>query len=140
MNFSGKAGRVQISYAAQQSDAGGTIQVRLDALDGPVIAELDAPVTGSNWSNYVTIEGILKEYVEGVYDVYLCFSGPKSYVANVDWFQFAPPAADVPVTNIEVLKDGRVINDQTIKVYTNASDPDHSVTLTTQVTPENARP
>ena len=89
VNFSGKAGLVQIRYAAQERDAGGTIQVRLDALDGPVIAELEAPVTGSNWNNYVTIKGILKEYVEGVYDVYLCFSGSKSYVANVDWFQFA---------------------------------------------------
>ena len=101
VNFSGKAGLVQIRYAAQESDAGGTIQVRLDALDGPVIAELDAPATGSDWSNYVTIEGILKEYVEGVYDVYLCFSGPKSHVANVDWFQFAQ-ADMVPVTGVKL--------------------------------------
>lgn len=103
VNFSGKAGRVEIRYAAQESDAGGTIQVLLDALDGPEIAKLEAPPTGSNWSKYVTIEGTLEEPVEGVYDVYLYFSGPKAYVANVDWFWFAEAPDDkVPVTGVKL--------------------------------------
>ena len=65
-------------------------------------------------------------------------NGGSVSIWEVELFGTKPGGVANPVTGIKVLKDGEVINNGTIKLYTNANHADHSVKLTTQVEPENA--
>lgn len=67
---------------------GGMIEVRMDAPDGPVVAELNVPGTGG-WENWTYLETPAKIEVPGVHDIYLMFKGRKGpKLFNFDYWQF----------------------------------------------------
>lgn len=67
---------------------GGTLEVHMDAPDGPLVAELKAPATGS-WENFAYVETPALMEVPGVHDIYFVFKGRKGpKLMNFDWWQF----------------------------------------------------
>ncbi|MCG9792834.1 carbohydrate-binding protein [Flavobacterium algicola] len=67
---------------------GGSIEVRLDNLNGTVIATL--PVTNrGGWQNWGTDSITIQNQVEGVHDIYFVFKSARSgSIFNVNWFSF----------------------------------------------------
>lgn len=67
---------------------GGLIEVRMDSLDGPVIATLDVPGTGG-WENWQYLEAPAQIEVPGVHDIYFLFKGRKGpKLFNIDYWTF----------------------------------------------------
>lgn len=67
---------------------GGTMEVRMDSIEGPLVAELKVPGTGG-WENWKYIETEAKMKVAGVHDIYLVFKGRKGpKLFNFDYWQF----------------------------------------------------
>ncbi len=79
--------------AASNSSAGSSInkiiEVRLDALTGPIIATLTIPKTG-NWNTYTLVSSNISG-ISGVHHLYFRFtvSGGSftSFLYNIDWFK-----------------------------------------------------
>lgn len=70
---------------------GGSIEVKLDSLDGPTAGVIEVPALGS-WDNWVDIASIMDDSkAVGVHDVYLIFHGAdgSDYPCNLDWFTFS---------------------------------------------------
>ncbi|MCI9532133.1 MAG: carbohydrate-binding protein [Lachnospiraceae bacterium] len=95
VKFGGPISSFEICYAGQERDAGGYVEVYVDEKDNPdkKILTIETPTTGSDWSNYVTVDtkDVNSDLVTpGCHDVYLVFKNNtnKAYVANVDWFRF----------------------------------------------------
>ena len=68
--------------------SGGSIEVRLDSLDGPVIAEVEMPNTGG-WQVWETVSVPIDSVDDGYYEVYLVFYTSQKYVGNINWLQFS---------------------------------------------------
>lgn len=67
---------------------GGTLEVRMDSPEGPLVAELKAPATGS-WENFAYVETPALLEVPGVHDIYFVFKGRKGpKLMNFDFWQF----------------------------------------------------
>ncbi len=62
---------------------GDTVEVRLDAPNGELIAQF-APSTGA-WGTYKTFNASLSSALSGTHDLYIVFVGGAS---NVNWFKF----------------------------------------------------
>lgn len=90
---------------ASSARAGGVIEFRVDAPDGPLVAEADVTSTGG-WANFeaFAIEPT-SDFSDGtvflgVRDLYLVFRGGGGYLFDVDAFAFT--SADVPATGVEI--------------------------------------
>ena len=68
-------------------NAGGSIEFRVDAVDGDLLGTMDIPATG-DWQNWET-DSINIQSVTGTHDVYLIFKGGDSYLYNLNWFGFS---------------------------------------------------
>lgn len=68
--------------ARVRSDAGGVIQVRLDAVDGPLIAEMKIP-KAKEWG---TVEARMKAFRPGVHHIFV--SQKKGDDIGIDWISF----------------------------------------------------
>ncbi|MDW7691179.1 carbohydrate-binding protein [Flammeovirgaceae bacterium SG7u.111] len=85
------------------------VEVRLDAVDGPLVGKVYAANTGA-WQTYETTSGYMLD-VTGIYDVYLVYQTKESpNVCNINWFQFSDvfvkPPTD-PYTRFEAeINDG----------------------------------
>lgn len=66
---------------------GVSIEVRLDALDGAVLATVPVTNTGG-WQTWVT-EQVNIGLVDGRHDIYLIFKGGTGGILNVNWFGFS---------------------------------------------------
>ncbi|WP_313771831.1 carbohydrate-binding protein [Neobacillus niacini] len=69
---------------------GGTIEVKLDSLDGPTAGVIDIPANG-DWNKWFDVMANIDDTVAvGIHDVYLVFHGVdgKDYPCNLDWFTF----------------------------------------------------
>lgn len=67
---------------------GGQIEVRMDSLDGPVVATIDVPGTGG-WENWQYIEAPAQIEVPGIHDIYFLFKGRKGpKLFNIDYWTF----------------------------------------------------
>lgn len=67
---------------------GGTIEVRLDAVDGDLVASLDVPGTGG-WEEWRYIEVPALMEIPGVHDLYFVFKGRKGpKLFNFDYWNF----------------------------------------------------
>ena len=66
--------------------AGSSVEVRIDRVDGPVVATLKTQAT-VDFFNFTEQMAELTERPQGVHDVYLTFAGGKS-VCNIDWIKF----------------------------------------------------
>jgi len=79
------AGLGAVDMRVASAGSGGRIDVRIDAVDGPLIASVAVPVTGG-WQSWRTVSSPASA-VSGVHDVYLVFDGTTS-IGNVNWFRF----------------------------------------------------
>lgn len=88
INFgSGAAG---ITVHAAGGSQGGSIEIKLDSLDGPTAGVIDIPAIG-DWDKWVDIMATVdEEKATGIHDVYLVFHGNDGdYPFNIDWFSFS---------------------------------------------------
>lgn len=62
---------------------GGTIECRINAIDGPLIATATADGT-SGWSDYQFCVAEITQVIEGAHELYLLFKGGDGYLFNLD--------------------------------------------------------
>ncbi len=65
-----------------QSENGGTLQIRLDKADGPVIAEVKVP-KGKNWN---TVEAKVSKFQSGIHNLVAVLKDGNT--AEIDWVKF----------------------------------------------------
>lgn len=80
----GKGPKKFISGVA--SAGGGSIELRLDGIDGKLIGKCEIRNTG-DWQKWSTIICKVKK-VKGVHDLYLVFRGGEGKLFNFDWWSF----------------------------------------------------
>ncbi|SEN95985.1 carbohydrate-binding protein [Paenibacillus sp. OV219] len=85
------SGAAGITLHLTSGNQGGSVEVKLDSLDGPTAGVIDIPALGS-WQNWVDITSIIDDTkAVGIHDVYLIFHGTdgSDYPCNLDWFTFS---------------------------------------------------
>lgn len=83
--------------AVPAAEAGKQIEVRVDALAGPLLGVMTVQATGG-WDVYAT-QALALQPTSGLHDLYFRFRGGAG-VANIDWFRFAPVALGAPANTI----------------------------------------
>jgi hypothetical protein len=73
---------------AASATRGGSIELHLDAADGPTIGTCTVENTGA-WQNWETMSCPVKD-AAGVHDLYLVFNGGEGFLFNLDWWRFLP--------------------------------------------------
>ncbi|MEC0240984.1 carbohydrate-binding protein [Paenibacillus dokdonensis] len=84
------SGAAGLTVHASSGSQGGTIEVKLDSLNGPTAGVVDIPALDS-WDKWVDIVANIDDKAAvGVHDVYLIFHGANGsdYPCNLDWFTF----------------------------------------------------
>ncbi|CAH1193143.1 3',5'-cyclic adenosine monophosphate phosphodiesterase CpdA [Paenibacillus allorhizoplanae] len=109
---SGPNGAAEFStrISVKGSNAGGNIEVRLDSPTGTVAGTLAVTTTAAdNWNVFQTQSADLNN-VTGVHDVYLVLKVAvgKTYVANINWFQFSKTLTSIAITTPPTKKIYRV--------------------------------
>ncbi|MCM1489835.1 MAG: glycoside hydrolase family 43 protein [Muribaculum sp.] len=67
---------------------GGSLEVRMDSVEGPLVAKIDVPSTGG-WENWTYLETPALIEVPGVHDIYFVFKGRKGpKLFNFDYWKF----------------------------------------------------
>lgn len=99
---SGSNGATKFSarLSVKGSNAGGNIEVRLDSPTGTLAGTLAVTATATdNWNVYQTQSTDLVN-VTGVHDVYLVLkvAAGKTFVANINWFQFSKMLNSIAIT------------------------------------------
>jgi len=85
----GERGCATFSAAVSSRYHGGTIEIRLNGLEGELIGELRVPYTGE-WYHWVTPSVDVKK-VTGKQDLYLVFKGKEPHALfRFDFWQFTP--------------------------------------------------
>ena len=82
-------GKKEIVIRVASQTRGGSIEVRLESLHGPLAATLKVPPTGG-WQNWTNVSAPLHG-VTGEHKVFFKFSGNGLYLFNVEQFQLTPP-------------------------------------------------
>lgn len=72
---------------AGSATTGGTIDLRLDGLDGPLVGRCEVAPTGA-WSTWREFRCAVDGVPRGVHSLYLCFGGTKSRLMDVESFVF----------------------------------------------------
>jgi glucosylceramidase len=83
VDFGRRVTAVDVRVASAGS--GGTLEFRVDAPEGPVIATAALPVTGG-WQEWTTVTAPVAR-VSGRRDLYLVLHG-QGQIGNVNWFRF----------------------------------------------------
>lgn len=84
----GQASAKAIDVMAASALRGGQIEVRLDGLEGDLVATVEVPGTGG-WENWQIMQSPLTAEATGVHDLYFVFKGRKGpKLFNLDWWQF----------------------------------------------------
>ena len=76
-----------VEVTASSAGLGGTIEFRLDAVDGELISSVDVAITGG-WTNWETFSANITR-VSGTHDIYTVFTGGNSWLYNIDFFGFS---------------------------------------------------
>ena len=79
---SGVAG---VDVRVASGGTGGTLELRVDAVTGPLLGEIPIPITGG-WQSWVTVSGAASG-ATGVRTLFLVFRG-TTQIGNVNWFRF----------------------------------------------------
>ena len=79
-------GASAIEFRVASATEGGTIEIRLDRPDGPLIGTCKVENTGG-WQSWVT-QTAKVEKVTGRHDLYLKFTGGPGYLLNLNWWRF----------------------------------------------------
>ena len=78
---------ISFRLANKKADRG-TIEIRSDSANGPLLGQCSIPGTGS-WKNYQTVSCTLKNQ-PGTLNLYLVFHGGKKDLLHLNWFSFKP--------------------------------------------------
>lgn len=73
---------------ASDNKAGGSMEVHIDSLTGPIVAKMQIPYTGG-WLNWKPLSVPLTA-TAGDHEVYLRFSGGKERLFNIETFHLTP--------------------------------------------------
>jgi arabinoxylan arabinofuranohydrolase len=84
VNFSKSAKLFQANVAS--ASKGGTIEIRLDNVDGKLLGSCLVNSTGS-WNRWLT-KSCKVQQVKGVHDIYFVFKGTDGQLFNIDWWKF----------------------------------------------------
>lgn len=80
------SGAATFEARVASANSGGTIELRLDSPNGPLVGSLDVEGTGG-WQDWVTRTTSVSD-AAGVHDLYLVFTGGSGYLMNINWWQF----------------------------------------------------
>ena len=86
----GDTGLAGLTLSIATTNTGKKIDIRLDAVNGPVIGTLTTASTGGYQTYAIQTVSIAR--TTGTHDVYLVPTGSGSGFANIDWFSFGNPA------------------------------------------------
>ncbi|HEX3029725.1 MAG TPA: glycoside hydrolase N-terminal domain-containing protein [Clostridia bacterium] len=79
-------GAASFEARAASAASGGSIEIRLDSVTGPLVGT--CPVVGtSGWQTYNDVKCSVSG-VSGKHDLYLVFTGGSSYLLNLNWWKF----------------------------------------------------
>jgi predicted alpha-1,6-mannanase (GH76 family) len=84
-------GAAGVTVHVTSGNEGGTIEVKLDSLDGPTVGVIGVPALG-DWDNWVDIMSNIDDTkAVGIHDLYLVFHGTNEsdFPMNLDWFSFS---------------------------------------------------
>lgn len=104
IHFDRKTSKVKFSYSAKYSNAAGNIKMYVDDMTGTPVATIKTEATSTqeadDWKTYVDVETDV-EILQGDHKIYLVFEPDdgKTYVGNIDYFQFEYTPEDVEVKN-----------------------------------------
>jgi PKD repeat protein len=87
-----------VTYRVASGGAGGTIELRVDAPDGPLVATSPTIAATGGWQNFTDVTVDLPDALpQGTHTLYLVFRHPTStsYLFNLNWFRFAGKGAAV---------------------------------------------
>ncbi|GAA3523715.1 hypothetical protein GCM10022393_43220 [Aquimarina addita] len=76
-----------IEARVSSKNAGGNIQVRLGGISGTLIGTITVPSTNS-WNSWTTVSTDI-DFISGIHDVYLVFTGGSGYLFNLNWIEFS---------------------------------------------------
>jgi beta-glucosidase len=76
-----------LSARVASGGGAGTAELRLDAVNGPIIASLAMTPTGG-WTSWVTRTATVSSNATGRHRLYWVFTGPGGDFMNVSWFRF----------------------------------------------------
>ena len=79
------------AVSASSSSAGGVVEIRLDAPDGPLAGECEVQSTGG-WDAWQTFRCPVVG-ASGVHDLYLVYRGGSGYLMDINYFWFEPAGA-----------------------------------------------
>lgn len=68
--------------------AGGIIVLRVNSPTGTIVGTIPVPATGG-WNNYTTLSTKLNRIL-GTQTLYLCYTGRKGNLFNINWFEWTP--------------------------------------------------
>ena len=96
------------SFHARVASAtsGGSIELRLDSIDGPLIGTCLVAGT-EDWQTWTTAECDVSS-VKGVHDLYLKFKGGSGYLFNLNWWKFSGTTPNPSLTKGDLNGDGKV--------------------------------
>lgn len=86
-NMKGLSGKKAIAFMLSSISAGGTIEVRANSTDGPVLGKCRIPNTGS-WDTYQSVACPIVATADAK-DLYLCFKGKANDLCHLDSFSFS---------------------------------------------------
>src|SRR5690606_37941024 len=84
----------QLTFRVASAGSGGTIELRVDSVDGPVIGQVDVAPTGGP-RVFETVTAPVDD-PGGSHELFLVFTNDDadSYLFNVDWMRFENPLTD----------------------------------------------
>jgi predicted alpha-1,2-mannosidase len=122
---------IQVRYtgAADDGYTDAFVEVHADAADGPLVATVQTPPTGSNFSTYATASAEVTDVdaLMGAKKLYFVFggtvkSGLGQWVGNFDWFQF---------TSSEAAAEPLTLQPNAVTTTIPATDPAYNAGVTT---------
>ncbi len=80
-------GAQKFTASVASATSGGTLELRLDGVDGKLIGTCTVSGTGG-WQTWETVSCDITG-AEEEHDLYLVFKGESGYLYNIDWWEFS---------------------------------------------------
>ena len=84
-----------ITFRVASGGAGGTIQLRLDAPDGPLVAETATIAPTGGWQNWIDVNLDLPNPPEGTHELFVIFRGGGGGLMNLNFMRFLGKGAAI---------------------------------------------
>jgi PKD repeat protein/glucose/arabinose dehydrogenase len=82
-------------FRVASGGAGGTIQVRLDASDGPLVAETAPIAPTGGWQSWTDVELDVPDPPDGTHELFIVFRGGSGGLMNLNYLEFVGRGAAV---------------------------------------------